>query len=495
MVNPRVCFVIPPSPFLSDERVFMSLGVLKVASAIEAAYPVDVLDLSGVANFGDVVEEYFRLKQTSMVGITVTTPQLPAAVAIIKTIRQATPTARIILGGPHITLVYAAFTREQDKGISGRATTTFRDLEELADVLVAGDGEKSIFEALGPNPPKVINADDPDSSMFLRNNDLNEMPWPARHLIDVSSYHYSIDGERALSIVSQLGCPFGCGFCGGRYSPSLRRMRSRSKESVLAEMEHLYAKYGVKGFMFYDDELNVNHSLFTDLLAGVIELQNRLGVEFRLRGFVKSQLFNEEQAHLMYKAGFRWLLTGFESASPEILANMNKRATVEENSRCMEIAKASGLKVKALMSLGHPGESQATAEMTRDWLLQVKPDDFDISLITVYPGTPYYDDAIAHPQLEHVWVYTYNEANLYSREIDYRTVSDYYKGDPDIGYESYVYTDYLQPGEIVKLRNNIDREVRHQLNIPYPTSTPATRYEHSMGQIGLSDSILRSTPE
>lgn len=493
MTNPRVCFVIPPSPFLSDERVFMSLGALKVASAIETTYPVDVLDLSGVANFEEVVGEYISCKQTTIIGITVTTPQLPATVAIVKTIRQLARSVRIILGGPHITLVSAAFAREQDKGINGRATTTFHELEELADVLVAGDGEKAILLALGPNPPKIINADDPASSLFLRNDDLNEMPWPARHLIDVDSYHYSIDGERALSIVSQLGCPFGCGFCGGRYSPSLRRMRSRSMYSVLAELEHLYVTYGVKGFMFYDDELNVNHTLITELLNGVIKLQDRLGVEFRLRGFVKSQLFNEEQARLMYKAGFRWLLTGFESASPEILLNMNKKATVEENTRCVKIAKANGLKVKALMSLGHPGESHATAGMTRDWLLQVKPDDFDITLITIYPGTPYYDDAIPHPQLERVWVYTYNGAKLYSRDVDYRQVSDYYKGDPNIGYESFVYTDYLQPSEIVDLRNNIDREVREELNIPYPTSSPATRYEHSMGQANLPLSILRST--
>jgi radical SAM superfamily enzyme YgiQ (UPF0313 family) len=471
----------------------MSLGVLKVASAIESSFPVDVLDLSGVANYEEVVRDYVKVNRAASIGITVTTPQLPAAVAITRTVRNQSPAVRIILGGPHITLVHAAFIREQSKDKTGRATAAFLELQDIADVLIAGDGEKAIFLALGENPPKVINADEPSGELFLQSEDLNTLPWPARNLIDVGSYHYFIDGERALSIVSQLGCPFGCGFCGGRYSPSLRRMRSRSTKSVLKEMEHLFHTYGVKGFMFYDDELNVNHSQVTDLMSGVIDLQNRLGVEFRLRGFVKSQLFNEEQARLMYRAGFRWLLTGFESASPEILANMNKRATVEENTRCIEIAKSNGLKVKALMSLGHPGESYATATLTRDWLLQVKPDDFDITLITVYPGTPYYDDAVPHPELEKIWVYTYNGANLYSREIDYRTVADFYKGDPNIGYESFVFTDGLSAREIVKLRDDVEREVRQKLVIPYPVSTPATRYEHSMGQFSLPQSILRST--
>ena len=34
--------------------------------------------------------------------------------------------------------------------------------------------------------------------------------------MDVGSYHYTIDGHRALSLIAQLGCPFECGFCGGR---------------------------------------------------------------------------------------------------------------------------------------------------------------------------------------------------------------------------------------------------------------------------------------
>lgn len=212
MTTPHICFVIPPSPFLSDERVFMSLGVLKVASAIEATYPVDVLDLSGVANFEDVVTEYTLFKKTFYVGITVTTPQLPATVSIVKTIRQHLPTARIILGGPHITLVYAAYTREQAKGMNGRATTTFLELQELADVLVAGDGEKAILLALEPNPPKVINADDPDSGLFLRNEDLNEMPWAARHLIDVDSYHSSILTVKPILTLISRNTPTGINF-------------------------------------------------------------------------------------------------------------------------------------------------------------------------------------------------------------------------------------------------------------------------------------------
>lgn len=46
-----VALMIPPSAFLLDERVFVSLGILKVAAVLERhGHKVSVLDLSGVAN-------------------------------------------------------------------------------------------------------------------------------------------------------------------------------------------------------------------------------------------------------------------------------------------------------------------------------------------------------------------------------------------------------------------------------------------------------------
>jgi radical SAM superfamily enzyme YgiQ (UPF0313 family) len=248
--------------------------------------------------------------------------------------------------------------------------------------------------------------------------------------------------------------------------------------------------------MFYDDELNVNPKML-ELMQGLVDLQERLGVAFRLRGFVKAELFTEAQARLMYAAGFRWLLSGFESGAPRILANMNKKATREDNTRCLDIARRHGLKVKALMSLGHPGESEDTVADTRDWLLQVRPDDFDITIITTYPGTPYYDHAQPLPGADQVYVYTTPKTGdrLYSYEIDYNVISDYYKGDPDGGYRAYVYTDALSSDRLVSLRNHLERAVRSRLGIPFNPSRAAQRYEHSMGQLGtpMPQHILRES--
>ena len=492
----KVCLVIPPSIFLLDERVFPSLGVLKVASSLEEnGWPVEVLDLSGYTNYEDITKIHARETDARIFGVTTTTPQMPATAIIAAALRLARPDARTIIGGPHPTLINAARKREEKNRVNGRAHHTFSQLTELFDVIVAGDGEDAIFEAIDlvTEGKGLVDADDPKGSLFLTNTRLNETPFPARHMIDLDTYNYQIDDYKATSLIAQLGCPFNCGFCGGRMSPMLRRIRMRTSKSIIDELEFIYKTYGHTGYMFYDDELNVNKKMI-ELMDGISDLQDRLGADFRLRGFVKAELFNEEQAEAMHRAGFRQLLTGFESGSPRILENINKRATRDDNTRACEIAKRNGMKVKALMSIGHPGESHETIRETKEWLLEVQPEDFDCTIITTYPGSPYYDEAVeTEPG---IWTYTYEKTGdkLHAVELDYNETADYYKGDPDLegGYKAYVFTDHIGRDELVTARDDVEREVRIKLEIPFNSSAESINYEHSMGQGPLPQDILRS---
>jgi radical SAM superfamily enzyme YgiQ (UPF0313 family) len=249
-------------------------------------------------------------------------------------------------------------------------------------------------------------------------------------------------------------------------------------------MLHLRRTYGTRGFMFYDDELNVNPKL-VELMEKIAEA----GDDWHLRGFIKAELFTDAQAEAMARAGFRWILVGFESGSPRILDNIRKRATQDDNSRCMAIARRHGLKVKALMSLGHPGESPQTIEETRQWLLDERPDDFDVTVITPYPGSPYYDDAVLEGGR---WTYKTGCDLLWMDEVDYTVDVDYYKGAPG-EYVARVRTEYLTQNALVAERDRLEREVREALDLPFYAAAPALAYEHSMGMTALPPHILRST--
>tara|TARA_R110000824_G_scaffold5670_3_gene26045 strand:+ start:8437 stop:9942 length:1506 start_codon:yes stop_codon:yes gene_type:complete len=492
----HICLVTPPSPFLLDERVFLHLGVLKVASSLEQrGYKVDFIDLSGITNYLDVINSYLennKDKKGLTFGITATTPQVPNAVEICRLIKSKS-SFKTILGGPHCTLMNTASKREIKKGLqySDRATTDVRNLLDIFDVLVCGDGEYAIFEALNIEKG-IIDADERSSPLFLKNKDFSELPMPARHLVDLNTYKYSIEGVNATSIIAQLGCPFKCTFCSGRNSPFLRSIRQRSSQSIMQEIDFLYKTYGYRGFMFYDDELNVNKNL-VQLLNMIIDYQDKNGIEFMLRGFVKAELFNDEQAIAMRRAGFRWLLTGFESGDERILRNIKKNATSDDNTKCVEIAKKHGLKVKALMSIGHAGESHESIENTKNWLLKVQPEEFDCTIITTYPGSPYFDDAKKDGK-HYVYTDSRNGDKLYQSSIDYLSELDYYKGDPKDGYVSYVWTQNISAKEIVEERGKLETEVRSKLGIPFYTARPGMVYEHSMGMgnIEISDHILKS---
>lgn len=492
--KPPIVMITPPSVFLLDERVFMSLGILKVAAVLEkAGRKIEMLDLSGIENYLDVVATHLASSKATHVLITVTTPQFPATALIVACIREVRPDVILVAGGPHVTLTAAAVKLETKAGRVARAHRALDSLHQVFDVLVAGDGEMAVFEALSQNPPKLIDGDDNRGPLFMDNAIYEESPLPARHLVDVESYKYTIEGHKATSYIGQLGCPMACSFCGGRNSKALRVIRARTSSSIVDELEMLYSRYGFTAFMNYEDELNINKKAFLESLRDIRKLQDRLGVEFRLRGFVKAELFDEEQAEAMFAAGFRWILSGFEAAHPRILENIRKNATVEDNTRVVLAGHKYGLKTKALMSVGHAGESEETILAIRQWLIDVKPADFDCTVITVYPGTPYYDEAVEEVPGSGIWTFTCKKSGdkLHAYDLDFTQSAGYYKGDPN-AYKSYVFTDHLSADRIVELRNVVERDVRAALNIPFNPSNPALRYEHSMGAApGLPSFILR----
>lgn len=451
----RVCLVNPPSPFLLDERVFPPLGVLRVAASLERqGIEVEVVDLSGRP-------PEMPLTTADAYGITATSAQMPAAM----TLRRQIP-GKVILGGAHSTMAAAAARRGSPRG-----KALLSKLLSDFDCVVAGDGEAAILTALSSTG--LIDADNPKSPLYL--SDQDSPPPPARHLIDLGSYHYTIGGKPATSVVTQLGCPFGCGFCGGRYSSYYRKVRVRSVSSIMAEISDLHTTHGIEGFMFLDDELNVSPQM-TNLMRSLHQYQLERGIRFAMRGFIKASLFTTAQADSLVDAGFEEILVGFESGHDRILRNIQK-GSVGDNTRAMEVAHRAGLRVKALMSLGHPGESHETVRATRDWLLASSPEDFDTTVITTYPGTPYWDDAVQDPSDSH-WTYTAKGGDrLHMTDIDYSQDTSYYKGIPG-EYRSHVHTDHLSSTEIVAARDVLEREVREALKISWPGKS----FEHSMGQ-------------
>jgi len=451
----NIGFVNPPSEFLIEQRVFMSLGILRVATQLKNKANVKFLDLTNEKKYSILINKFITNNSLDIICFSATTPQIKDVLKLSKFIKKHF-NIKIILGGPHITLTYSSWESGTDD-IKKICNNHIDELLKYIDTIVIGDGEYAIHEALNSDK-KIINAEK-NPNLYLSKN-YDEVAIPDREFLDLSSYNYMIDGKKSTNIISQMGCPYQCAFCSGRGSKTFNRIRKRSIENIIEEINLLYKKYRYEGFMFYDDEINLNKEYFNNLLISLIKYQKDNKVQFNLRGYSRSNLLDTEQAELMYKAGFKWLLVGFESGSNKILKNINKGCTVEDNTRCFEIAKKNKLKIKALMSIGHPGESNETIRETIDWMKYVKPDEHDTTIVSVYPGSYYFNKSTIFNK--HLLKYVDNKTRdvLFIENIDFLKNSNFYKSKPN-EYISFVSTEKLSRKEIVNQRLLIENEIKN----------------------------------
>ena len=108
---------------------------------------VEMLDLSGVANYQEAVRDHVKQTEATCFGLTATTPQMPAASKINHLIRENQRGRGSYWAARTATLVHAARRSEIKNNVVGRGHQAVRQLEEMFDVLVAGDGEEAVFLA------------------------------------------------------------------------------------------------------------------------------------------------------------------------------------------------------------------------------------------------------------------------------------------------------------------------------------------------------------
>ena len=413
----KIELIILPAPYLIDQKVFPPLGILYLASYLEQqGHKVTVYDLLGVNEWEKEVEK-IASNDSHVIGISATTPDFPIAIKTLKIIKKVNSLKSVVIGGAHATLapeecVKAGF-----------------------DNVIVGEGWTG-FEECIKNPKQKIH----HGKMI---NNWDKMPPPARHLIDMDSYHYEIDGVKSTNIITQMGCPFSCIFCSGRNVKEFRKVRKRSALNIMQEIDYLKERFGYEGIMFFDDEINIdNIRLIT--LCHMLKKRN-----VKWRALARTNLTNEYQIKVMAECGCKELLWGIESGSQKILDLIKKGTTVEQNNKAIELCKKYGIRTKALVIVGFPSETKQDIMLTKKWLLDNKPDDFDVTILTPYPGSDIYDN---------------NKEYDFEFHMDYSHDVAFYKGVPG-KYKSYVRNSHLSYKEIVALRDDMEEIVRNRLGL------------------------------
>jgi len=212
--------------------------------------------------------------------------------------------------------------------------------------------------------------------------DLDALPFPAWHLVDISRYVLPYSKKPYLKVTPARGCPFHCVFCVAKgYYGS--RLRLRSPESVIEELKYDIARFGVTDYLFWTESFTMNRKFVLELCRRITE--EKLNIRWVCNSRVDS--IDEEMLAAMKKAGCWMIGYGVESSSQEILDRSKKGITVQQIEEACRITRKSGIEMTAHIVFGLPGD---TPESIRDTIRFAKKMGFDYAQFycaTPWPGT------------------------------------------------------------------------------------------------------------
>jgi anaerobic magnesium-protoporphyrin IX monomethyl ester cyclase len=326
------------------------------------------------------------LKQTRprIVGFSCMTPHIKNGAMLARLVKSHFPEMCTVLGGVHGSAI-----PEQ----------TLQEFPEF-DIVVLGEGEQTLVDLYNnalqnrfAHVPGIAYIDHQqgiclnERRPFIEN--LDEIPFPDRQLVNIDNYRkshvsrgHSRQTKRIAEIMCSRGCPYDCIFCASKVVHS-RRVRFRSPQNIIAEMEHLLTRYHIEHFSFLDDTF----TLRKDILSPVCQYMGQKKVSFD--AYTRVNEIDEEKLQLMIAGGCKKISFGIESGSPRILKKIKKSITVEQIEKAFMMARKTGLHTtEATFMIGcHPDETLEDMVMTKDLIYRLKPDIMVVNISIPYPGT------------------------------------------------------------------------------------------------------------
>jgi radical SAM superfamily enzyme YgiQ (UPF0313 family) len=246
--------------------------------------------------------------------------------------------------------------------------------------------------------------------------DLENLPIPARDLIDIESYRRAWrrqHGYFSLSLIATRGCPYGCTWC--QKSVFGRSFRPRSPEGVAEEMRLIKEQYRPDQIRIVDDVLGIDRVWVQNWHDAVLARDAAIPFECLSR----ADLMGEEMARLLEEAGCRRIHYGAESGSQKVLDAMNKGTTVPQIHRVAEVCRNLGIETYFYMMVGYPGEEWEDLKLSVKLLREARPDVFSTTIAYPLPGTEFYEQVRDRLMLGggHMpdWVHTAENRLLFQR--------------------------------------------------------------------------------
>jgi len=393
----RVLFLNPPylprfsraqrSPaVIKSGTLYYPIWLAYAAGVLEDdGFPLRLLDAPALGYDTDAVLAQTLDFRPDLVVADTSTPSIANDLAVMGSIREQLPQARIVLVGTHASATAREILTDRpevDAVCRGEYELTLRN---LARGLEDGAGPVSVPGLLTRKNAEIEDGGEREPVL-----DLDSLPWVSRvyrrHL-PISRYFYSITRHPVVALVTGRGCPYRCHFCVYPQTLHGRGYRHRSPEDVVDEILWIQREMpGVREIFFEDDTLTVNRSHVTRICELMLERGVRVPWTANSRCDVEA-----ETLRLMRRAGCRLLCVGVESGNQEVLDATGKNLRLEQVERFAADARSAGILLHGCFMVGNPGETPDTMEETFRFARRLPFDTVQFFPLMVYPGTRAYD--------------------------------------------------------------------------------------------------------
>lgn len=369
------------------QKMLPPLGILSIASYLEENnFKVALIDLHSEQYSIEEFRAKIKKLNPKFIGMTVLSAHLKVALNIANVFYEELPEAKIIAGGVH-----AEIYPEQ--------LLTHKPF----DAVCVGDGEEVMLEYVMNKPKNEINGlVYIEDGRLVKNKvrpiemNLDKYPFPAYHLINMDNYFPAFTTYKRLPAINLLmtrGCPGKCSFCNSARTV----LRGRTPEKMVELIKILRYEYGILQFTFYDDTFTAHKKNLIKFCELMIEQK----VDASWVCYARGDMFTEEIAELISKAGCHHLLLGIETGSEKLMKEIGKSIDKSKYHKVVKIAHKYNLEVRGAFILGHQKETLETMKETLQFAIDLDLDFYQPSIMTPYPGTQLYIDSKVNDLLTH----------------------------------------------------------------------------------------------
>jgi len=279
---------------------------------------------------------------------------------------------KVIFGGPHATHFPEVIKEEAvDYVCRGEGEEA---IVELADKLGRGEPTTNISGIWCKKDGEVIRN---DVNKLIEN--IDSLPFPDR---DAYYKYKKMKNNPQKRFLTARGCPYDCIFCASKVAFG-RRVRYRSVENIISEMEECITKYGTNHFSILDDTFTFKK----DILYPVCDYLRAKKLTWDC--FTRVDRVDEEIIRKVVDSGCEKISFGLESGSERILRLINKNISVSQIKEACRICRKAGLRyLETTFMIGnHPLETMEDIDATITLIREIDPDLIALSITSPFPGT------------------------------------------------------------------------------------------------------------